>query len=321
MRYALQRIAQLILVFVIVTFCVLVAMRIGGGGPNELARRMLGGTVTDQQVADTVRRYHLDQNYVVQYLFWLKGFVTLDLGFSVANSVPVSRLLAPRVWTTVLLGLYAIFFGLLIAVPLAVMQAHRRDSWIDRIGNTLSFAGVGIPAVVLGIFVQLFIAKDLGWFAAVGTSVYPWQDIGKHIHNFALPVLTLVIPQVAIYARLLRADMVVTLQSDFITLASAKGMPTRRILWRHALRNSLLSVVTSVGTSLGGLLGGAVVVENLFDLDGIGSQLIVSVISRDLFTVQACVAFIVFLVVVVNLLVDLSYALIDPRVALARSLR
>ena len=96
-------------------------------------------------------------------------------------------------------------------------------------------------------------------------------------------------------------------------------MPTRRILWRHALRNSMLSIVISVGTSLGGLLGGAVVVENLFDLDGIGSQLIVSVLSRDLFTVQACVAFVVFIVVVVNLLVDLSYALIDPRVARARA--
>jgi peptide/nickel transport system permease protein len=149
--------------------------------------------------------------------------------------------------------------------------------------------------------------------------VYPWQDLGEHIHNFALPVLTLVIPQAAIFTRLLRADMVATLQSDFITLASAKGMPTRRILWRHALRNSMLSIVTSVGTSLGGLLGGAVVVENLFDLDGIGSQLIVSVLSRDLFTVQACVAFVVFIVVVVNLLVDLSYALIDPRVARARA--
>lgn len=319
MRYALQRIAQLILVFVIVTFCVLVAMRIGGGGADELARRMLGGTVTDQQVADTVRRYHLDQNYVVQYLYWLKGFVTFDLGFSVANSMKVSRLLAPRAWTTILLGLYAIGFGLMIAVPLAVMQAHRRDSWLDRIGNTVSFVGVGVPAVVLGIFVQLLVAKKLGWFAAVGTSVYPWQDLSEHIHNFALPVLTLVIPQAAIFTRLLRADMVATLQSDFITLASAKGMPTRRILWRHALRNSMLSIVTSVGTSLGGLLGGAVVVENLFDLDGIGSQLIVSVLSRDLFTVQACVAFVVFIVVVVNLLVDLSYALIDPRVARARA--
>ncbi len=320
MRYALQRIGQLLVVFVVVTFAVLVAMRLGAGGHRELARRMLGGNVTDQQVDEAVRRYHLDSNYLVQYLYWLKGFVTFDLGYSSANSMSVAKLLAPRFWTTALLGIYAIAVGLLLAVPAAVIQAHRRDSWIDRLGNVASFIGFGVPAIVLGIFLQLAFSLHWHLFPAIGDSIYPWQQFGAHVRNFLLPTLTLAIPQAAIYTRLLRADMVATLQRDFVVLASAKGMPTRRILWRHALRNSLLSIVTSVGTSLGGLLGGAVVVETLFDLDGIGSQMVISVLSRDLFTVQACVAFVVFIVVVVNLVVDLSYSLIDPRVRMARAL-
>ena len=320
MRYAFQRLFQLVVVFLLVTFGVLVAMRLGGGSPQELASRMLGGTVTPEEAQRAVERYHLDGNFVVQYLYWLKDLVHFDLGFSVPNNIPVARLLAPRVWTTVLLGLYAVVIGLVFAVPLAVWQAHRRDTWFDKLGNTVSFVGVGVPVIVLGVFVQLFFAVRWKLFPAVGQPVLPWHDLGQHIRNFLLPAATLAIAQIAIYARILRADMITTLQGDFITLASAKGVPTSRILWRHGLRNSLLSVVTSVGTSLGAIIGGAVVVETLFDLDGLGSQLVVSVLSRDLFTVQACVALVVLVVVAINLVVDLSYAVIDPRVRVARAL-
>ena len=135
-----------------------------------------------------------------------------------------------------------------------------------------------------------------------------------------LPTLTLIMPVAAIYTRLLRSEMTLTLQSDFITLASAKGVSPTRILWRHALRNSLFAIVTSIGTNLGALLGSAIVVETLFDLDGLGTQLVVSVLSSDLFTVQSLVAVVVLIVVTVNLLVDLAYAVIDPRIRQMRAL-
>lgn len=320
MRYAFQRILQLLIVFVLVTFGVLVAMRLGGGSPQELATRMLGGTVTAERAQQAVREYHLDSNFVVQYLYWLKDLVTFDLGFSAPNNIPVARLLAPRVWTTVLLGVYAIVIGLLFAVPLAVWQAHTRDSWFDKVGNTASFIGVGVPAIVLGVFAQLLFAVHWKLLPAAGSPIMPWHDPWQHVRNFLLPAAILAIPQIAIYARILRADMISTLQGDFITLAAAKGLPTKRVLWRHALRNSLLSLVTTVGTSLGGIIGGAVVVETLFDLDGLGSQLVLSVLTRDLFTVQACIALVVLVVVAVNVVVDLSYAVIDPRVRVARAL-
>ena len=157
-------------------------------------------------------------------------------------------------------------------------------------------------------------------FPFVANKIYPWDNFWLHMKNFALPTLSLAIPIAAVYARLLRSDMVQTLQSDFVTLASAKGVPPGRVLWRHALRNSSLSLLTAVGTQTGALLGGALVVETLYDLDGLGSQLVISVLSSDLFTVQSFVAIIVLLVVVVNFTVDVSYALVDPRIRQARTL-
>jgi peptide/nickel transport system permease protein len=320
-RYAMQRLAQLIIVFVIVTFGVLVVMRIGSASPTELAYKLLGGQPTPELAAETVERYHLDRNLFVQYVYWLRDFVVdRDLGYSARDNLPVSSLLGPRVMTTLLLGIYATCFAVLIAVPLGMWSAYRRSRLFDKATSALTFVGVAVPAIVLGVLLKLLFVVRLDWFPSIGTKVYPWDDPGEHFQNFFLPVLTLTIPIAAVYTRLLRSDMVITLQSDFITLASAKGVPPGRILWRHALRNSLFSIVTAVGTQLGALIGSALVVEVLFDLDGLGSQLVTSVLTSDLFTVQSMVAVIVAIVVTVNLLVDLLYAVIDPRIRQTRAL-
>lgn len=321
MRYFLQRFLQLLLVFVIVTFAVLVVMRMGSPDAQTLAIKLAGRPLTPAESQALIQQYSLDKNFFFQYLNWLKNLVLhFDLGFSPQNGLPVADLLKPRVWTTILLGLYANVFGLLIAIPLAVHQAYRRDRLFDKAGNLATFIAVGIPGIVLGVFLKLIFVVNLEWFPSIGDKVYPWDDLYLHFQNFFLPALTLTIPVAAIYTRLLRADMVMTLQSDFITLASAKGVPPGRVVWKHGLRNSLFSLVTAVGTQLGALIGSAVLVESLFDLDGLGSQLVVSVLSSDLFTVQSFVAIIVLIVVSVNLMVDLSYALIDPRIRQARAL-
>jgi len=320
-RYLLQRFFQLLLVFVIVTFSVLVVMRIGSKDPVTMSIKLAGKPLTPQESADMISRYSLDSNFVVQYGTWLKNLLFhFDLGVSPQNSTTVAALLKPRVWTTLLLGLYAIIFGLLLAIPLAVWQAYRRDRIFDKVGSIATFIGVGIPGIVLGLFLKLLFVVHWQIFPSIGDKIYPWDDFGGHVKNFFLPTVTLIVPIAAIYARLLRSDMVMTLQSDFITLASAKGVPPQRVLWKHALRNSLFSLVTAVGTQLGALVGSAVLVESLFDLDGLGSQLVVSVLSADLFTVQSFVAIIVLIVVVVNLITDLSYAIIDPRIRQARAL-
>jgi peptide/nickel transport system permease protein len=331
-RYFLQRLAQFLIVFFLVTFGVMVLMRLGLNAPGDPARTLLGGTASQDLIDSTTKKYHLDQNYFSQYIFWLKNMLTGDMGYSVPNSSTVAKLIANRVMTTVLLGLYSITIGVIIAIPLAVRQAYRRDAVFDKVGSGLSFVFVSVPTVVLApVLTLLFVNKHEytvgdyvitigGWFPRIGDKVYPWQNFGAHVDNFFLPTMALALPLAALFARLLRGDMVQTLQADFVTLASAKGVSPRRVLWVHALRNSLFSVLTSIGLQVGAIVGGAIVVEQFFDLDGLGNLLVSSVLSRDLFTVQSASAIVVAVVVLVNLLVDLLYAVIDPRIRHARAL-
>jgi peptide/nickel transport system permease protein len=319
-RYALQRTLQFLIVFFVVTFSVMVLLRLGLNKPGDPARTMLGGAPSEQQIADATARYHLDSNYIVQYWYWITGMLRGDFGFSVQNSLPVRTLIANRIMTTVLLGFYAVTFGLLIAVPIAVYQAYRRDRSFDKVSSGVTFILISVPGIVIAVFLSFLFVVKLGWFPRIGEKVYPWDDPGEHFRNFFLPTLVLVLPLAAVTARILRADMSLTLQSDFISLARAKGMSPRRILWRHALPNSLFSLLTVIGFQLGAIIGGAVVAEIYFDLDGMGGQLVVAALGSDLFTVQAIVALLVITVVLANLLIDLMYSVIDPRIRVARAL-
>jgi peptide/nickel transport system permease protein len=332
LRYFVQKLGQFLITFFIVTFGVLILMRMGLNAPGDPARTLLGGTADEQLIAATTEKYKLDSNLLVQYWFWLKGMLTGDMGYSVPNSLPVSTLIAQRAMTTVLLGLYATFFALCISVPLAVRQAYKRDGTFDRVGSGLSFLFVSVPGIVLAPLLTLLLINEHettigdyvitwgGWFPRVGEKIYPWENLGEHFLNFFVPTLVLMLPLAAIFTRLLRGDMVLTLQQDFITLASAKGVSPRRVLWVHALRNSLFSLVTSVGTQLGAIVGGAIVAETFFDLDGMGSMLVTAILQKDLFTVQSAAAILVGTVVIMNLIVDLLYAVIDPRIRHARAL-
>lgn len=320
MRYLAQRLLRFMLVFFIVTFGLMLLMRLGMNKPGDPARTMLGGTVSQQQIDDVTARYHLDAPIIVQYGYWLKGMLTLDMGVSVQQNLAVSTYIGGRIVVTLLLGLYSLALGVLVAIPAAVFQAYRRDSVRDKMLSIGSFVFVAVPPVVMGVLLILLFVRTLGWFPRTGEKIWPWDDPVEHFHNFALPVLALALPVGAVFSRLLRGDMVRTLQADFITLASAKGVSTRRILWRHALRNSLFSLLTSIGLQLSGIVGGAIVVEQLFAMKGMGTLLVASILSKDLFVVQALAAIIVTVVVVVNLAVDLSYAVVDPRIRQMRSL-
>ena len=346
MRYFLQKLSQFLIVFFLVTFGVLILMRLGLNAPGDPARTLLGGTADQKLIEATTKKYHLDRNYFVQYFYFIKGLVTFDMGFSVQYSTPVSTYMKTRVMTTILIGFYALTIALLIAVPTAVRSAYKRDGWFDRIGSGMSFALLSVPAIVLAVLLKFAFIETWALFPRIGDKIYPWQGtggkswfgadiadflgsvftgnqgdvLGSHFRNFFLPTMTLALPLAAVFTRLLRADMVLTLQQDFITLASAKGVPPRRVLWNHALRNSLFSILTSVGVQLGALIGGAVVAETFFDLDGMGSMLVVSILAKDLFTVQATAAILVATVVIVNLIIDLCYAVVDPRIRQARAL-
>ena len=322
MRYALQRLTRFLIVFFVVTFGVMVLLRLGLDRPGDPARTMLGGVASQEEIDATTATFHLDQNYLVQYFHWLRLIVLeRDFGFSVSNNIAVRSLIASRIVVTLLLGVYAIVLALALAVPLAVHQAYRRDRPFDRAATVGSFVFLSVPAIVIAVVLKLLFVEQWQLFPRIADRVYPWNDLAEHARNFALPVLTLALPTAAVLTRLLRADLVLVLQSDFVLVAKAKGISRRRILWRHALPNSMFTLLSSVGVQVGVIVGGAIIVETFYDLDGMGSLLVVAALGTDLFTVQGIVALLVVTVVFTNLLIDLLYGVIDPRVRLASQLR
>ncbi len=318
MRYALQRIAQFAIVFVIVTFVVMVATRIGSSDP---VRDLAGGTVSDEVIEKVRADYpYLDRNIFVQYFYWLKDMLTGDFGYSYAQSQSVADMFRQRLPASFFIGFWAILLGLLVAVPLGVYAAYRRDGLFDRSTSLVSFAFISVPPLVFAVLLLLFVAVRFDTFPVLSVYVAPWDNPWDHFRNFLLPSLTLALGLAAVWSRFLRADMISTLQSDFIMLARAKGMSPKRILWGHALRASILSLVTSVALQLSGLVGGAVIAEQFFGPKGIGDRLVFAVQQNDLLVIQAVTALLVVVVVTANLLVDLLYAVIDPRIRHARAL-
>jgi len=320
MRYAAQRLIQFVLVFIVVTFVVMAATRIGSTDP---ARDLAGGAVSEAQIAQVNEDYpYLDKPLVVQYGYWLKDVVTGDWGRSYVANQSVIDMFKQRMPTTVFLTFWAIVIGLVIAVPLGVYGAYRRDGVFDRTSSIGSFAFISMPPLVIGVALLFLVVTRSGVFPTVGRSRYvaPWDDPIEHFKNFFIPSLMLGIGLGAIWGRLLRADMITALQSDSVIMARAKGISPRRVLWVHALRMSLLSLMTSVALQMAALLGGAVIAEQFFGPKGIGDRLVFAIQQNDLLVVQAIAAFITVFVVLANLIVDLLYAVVDPRIRVARSL-
>ena len=320
MRYAAQRLIQFVLVFVVVTFMVMAATRIGSTDP---ARDLAGGAVSEAQIEQVKEDYpYLDKPLVVQYGYWVKDIVTGDWGRSYVASQSVIDMFKQRAPSTVFIAFWAIIIGLLIAVPLGVYSAYRRDGIFDRAGSVGSFALISMPPLVIGVALLFLVVTRSGVFPTVGRSQYvaPWDNPVEHFENFFIPSLMLGLGLGAVWSRLLRADMISALQSDSVLMARAKGISPRRVLWVHALRMSLLSLMTSVALQMAALLGGAVIAEQFFGPKGLGDRLVFAIQQNDLLVVQAIAAFITVFVVLANLVVDLLYAVVDPRIRVARSL-
>ena len=313
----MQRIVQFFLVFLIVTFLVFVMTRVGSTDP---ARDLAGGSVQQELVDEVSERYHLDSPLIVQYVYWLKDLVTFDFGYSYAQSQSVADMFKQRLPNTFFIGFWAIFIGLVLAVPIGVYSAYKRDRYFDRGMSYMSFAMISLPALVLAVLLRYVFAVRLNWLPADSTYVAPWDNPWEHFRNFILPSIALGLGLAAVWSRFLRADMALTLQSDFIMLARAKGMSPRRVLWGHALRASILTLITSVALQVTVLISGAVVVEQMFSMPGIGDRFVFAVQGNDLLTIQAIVAVIVLVVVFIYLCIDLLYAVIDPRIRHARAL-
>ncbi len=317
MAFIRQRLIQLVIVVFAVTLLTFTLLRLLPGDP---AISIAGIGATPEKLAQVRHTWGLDQPIPVQYAKWVGRVFTGDLGLSSAFNVKVSTLVAERLPVTLYLMLYAMVFSLAVAIPLGIWTAYRANRPSDRVLSTISFGLLSLPPYILGVIFVYVFALRLHWFPALSQYVSPFSDPAAHFKAMFLPALTLALGQIAIYQRLLRAEMIGTLQNDYITLARAKGLSTRRILLRHALRPSTLSLITAAAVNIGALIGGAVIVETIFALPGMGDLTVQAIFRRDFLVVQFCVVIFAVGFVVVNFAVDLLYNVIDPRIRHARAL-
>jgi len=317
MRYARQKAVQLFIVVFAVTILTFTLLSFLPGR-REIA---IGGVGrSPEEYAQIREQWHLNDPIPVQYFIWVKNLVTGDMGVSSAFNVPVSDLIKDRLPVSLFLMFYAITLALIVAIPVGIFAAYRANGFTDRTLSTGAFALLSVPSYIMGVLLALIFAVNLKWLPALSEYHPLFSDPVDHVKNFALPAITLALAEVAVFMRLLRADMIATLQNDFITMARAKGMSTRAVLFRHALRPSLFSLITAAALTVGALIGGAVIVEQIFGLPGMGDLTVQAIFRRDFLVVQMCVLIFAIIFVLTNFVVDILYGVIDPRIRHARAL-
>jgi peptide/nickel transport system permease protein len=280
------------------------------GGPVEA---MLSTGATQETINALTHQLHLDQPWPARYVEWIAGALHGDLGTSYSYNLPVVGLLSQRLPVTLELIVISQVIAVAIAIPLGIVGGYRIGTAIDQLLTTATFVLVALPPFVLALVLILILAVKVGLFPAAGF-VSPNVSLAGNLQSVALPSLTLALGSMAIYQRVLRSEIAGTLQEEFIAVARAKGLSVRRILLVHALRPSSLPLVTVLGLTIGNLIGGAIVVEQIFGLPGVGTMLVNAIANRDYITVQGAVLVIAVGFVAINLVIDASYAVLDPRV-------
>jgi len=314
-KFVAVRLVQLVVVLLAATFFTY-SLTFVSNSPSEVVDTLLqieAGAPERRAVIE--EELNLDDPLLVRYGKWLGEAVTGDLGRSYSTQEPVADRISTRLPRTIALVVYAQLLALLLAIPAGIIAAWRANSLVDRGLSSTSIGLLAIPNYVMAVLLVYLFAVQLGWFPVLTKRDLAVTDL----RSYLLPALSLALGQVAVYMRLLRTDMIATLQEDFIGMAKAKGLPTRSILLRHALRPSSLSLVTTIGINAGAALGGTVIIESIFGMPGMGTLLVDAIFRRDILVVQGVVAVIAAGFVIINFLIDLLYALLDPRIRSVRT--
>ncbi|PZU85308.1 MAG: peptide ABC transporter [Shinella sp.] len=304
-----RRIAGLVLTLLAVSALIFVVMDILPGDPASI---MLGMSASPDTLAALRHELGLDQPLVIRYLQWLAGVATGDLGKSYTYGVPVAGLIAERLAVTLPLALTAILISVAIAIPLGVVSASKRNSAVDYAGGFVSQLFIAVPGFWVALLLILAFSMSLGWLPAGG---FPGWQAGfvAGLEALLLPAVALALQQAGVLTRVTRSSVLEVLNEDFVRTARAKGLSRRAALWRHAVRNALVPVATILGLQFTFLIAGAVLIENVFNLPGLGRLALQALSQRDIIVLQDVVLFFAALVIVMNFLVDLSYLLLDPR--------
>jgi peptide/nickel transport system permease protein len=305
--YLARRGLHAVLVLFIVTFVAFLLIHLVPGDP---VRIMLGAHAPPSAVAQVRKQLGLDRSLVSQFASFLEGLPRGDLGTSISLQRPVRDIVGPRIWPSVFLLLYGTLISLLVAVPLGVFSALYRNRPADHTIRVVATVGLAMPSFWFGLLLVELFSLQLGWLPVSG---YGSGFLG-HLESLTLPAITVGIYLAPLIIRTLRSSLIETLSADFVTSARARGFRETRVVGKHALRNALIATITILAINIGYLISGSVVIENVFAIPGLGSLLVSSIQMRDFPTISALTLIFGVLVILTNLLADLSYALVDPRI-------
>ncbi len=309
-RFILRRIGQSIVVLFIVSVLVFSMMRWIPGDPVVV---LLGDEYSPEAHARLQQQLGLDKPIVIQYLIWIRNIFQGDFGYSYINHTPVSSLLYDAMLPTLSLVMGTLIVGVLIALPSGMLAAVKRDSALDYFSMGFAIVGYSMPSFWKGILLIWLFAVTLRWFPSMGY-IHPWENPGEGLWRLALPSLTLGTFFAGLVARITRSSLLEVLEQDYIKAARAKGVRQMALVYKHALRNALIPVITVIGLQFGTLLGGAVLTETVFNIPGMGRLTVTAIFNREYHVVQGAVLIGVVFVIVVNLLVDIAYAFLNPKI-------
>ena len=301
LKYVIKRILSLIPVILGTTLIVFLILNVAKGDP---ARMILGQEATEEQVEELREELGLNDPVLVQYGRYMLDLLRGDMGISYKTGLPVAEEIGMRFPYTLVLAFVAISVSMILAVPLGVIAAIKQNSIFDGVSMVISLIGVSMPGFWLGLLLIIVFAQNLGWFPSFGAD---------ELSSIVLPAVTIAFLSMASIARTMRSSMLEVIRQDYIRTARAKGLSEREVIWHHALRNAMIPTVTAVGLQFGIQMGGSVLTETVFAWPGIGRLMITSINSRDIPTVLGCIIIFAICFAVVNLLVDLLYGFIDPR--------
>lgn len=308
--YILKRILAMVPVMFLVSLIVFLIIHLTPGDPAIV---MLGEEANPQTLAALRHELGLDQPIIVQYGVWVAKVLSGDLGRSIRTNQPVTEAIAQRLPTTIELTLLAMLVSLCIAIPTGIISATQRNSASDLIVTTLALIGVSMPNFFLAILLIFIFALNLRWLPPIGFTPIT-KDLVANVQGMILPAITLGAATAAVVARLTRSSLLEVLGQEYIRTARAKGLAERAVIYTHALKNAMIPVVTIVGLQIGALLSGAVITETIFVLPGVGRLVVDSIFQRDFPLVQGVVLFGAMVFVVANLVVDVLYSFLDPRI-------
>jgi peptide/nickel transport system permease protein len=308
--YLIRRILAAIPVMGVVALFVFLLLRLTPGDPAAI---IAGDNATPEQLMRIRASLGLNDPLYVQFFTWVNRLLHGDLGVSLISQVPVLKMIGSRIEPTIAVALSTIVLSVVVAVPLGVVAAWKHGTWIDRFVMGLSVIGFSVPVFVIGyVLIQVF-AIELRWFPVQGFRSLS-RGVGPFVERLVLPTLTLSFIYIALIARMTRAAMLDVLGEDYVRTARAKGITETRVLLRHALRNAAVPVITVIGTGFALLISGVVVTESVFNLPGIGRLTVDAVLARDYPVIQGMILLTSGIYVGVNLLIDLAYTLLDPRI-------